>query len=372
MTGSTGVTLFELYYAKFCCDVSKGQEKTNIVIDNFFSTIEGDNELKNSFCSGLTGIAWLIEHIQSMGFAEIDSTDFLSEIDDYVLKFMQDSYKYGYYDFLHGAGGAAWYKLNKLQGCNSEIIQEVYQYLQETAEYVANGARWKSVLSITTLEKGYNIGLAHGISSIIILLCKMYVKYPSDNILSLLQAAVNFVISQKNHSELSKDIGFFPTYSIDDDNRLGISGSRMAWCYGDLGVGIALWQASNILKDKSLEDMTIKIFMQNANRKTYGKTAVKDAGLCHGTSGIAAIYYRMYHNTGKKDFLETADFWIEQTINFHTNSKDFAGYRVWTSDKLETIEINHSLLEGIAGIGLMLITYLHEIPPTWDELLMLS
>jgi lantibiotic biosynthesis protein len=371
MTGTVGIALFDLYYAKYCCNEAIGQEKISMTIDSVVNCIEGTPQMRTSFCSGLSGIGWFFEHIQKIEFVEMDTSDFLKDIDPHITDFIQDSYKRGDYDFLHGGNGAVWYYFHKISPPTPKFIENIYQYLHTTAEYTPNGAKWKSILSLTTMEQGYNIGLSHGSSSIVTLLCKMYQCHPSNQILSLLKATVDFIIHQKRESPPLFG-SFFPTYSIEDDKKLGINGSRLAWCYGDLGIGIALWQAAKVLSDKELENIVLDIFIHNAKRRSFDNSGVQDAGLCHGSAGIAAIYYRMYQNTGQKIFLETTDFWIEQILHFSKNMDDYAGYKVWRPDEAATLQVNHSLLEGIAGIGLMLITYLHEIPPTWDELLMLS
>lgn len=66
-----------------------------------------------------------------------------------------------------------------------------------------------------------------------------------------------------------------------------------------------------------------------------------------------------------------AAYWIEQTLDMAKFTDGLAGYKTWQGGVLG-YETRYGLLEGIAGIGLVLLSYYYEIEPTWDECLLLS
>ena len=49
-----------------------------------------------------------------------------------------------------------------------------------------------------------------------------------------------------------------------------------------------------------------------------------------------------------------------------------AGYKVWRTSEYGGLQIEYAFLEGIAGIGLSLISAISDIDPKWDEYLLLS
>ena len=69
--------------------------------------------------------------------------------------------------------------------------------------------------------------------------------------------------------------------------------------------------------------------------------------------------------------MESANFWIADGIRKASYKDGYAGYKQWNGlTKDWTSEL--SLLEGVAGIGLVLIDHLSEESNFWDECLMIS
>jgi hypothetical protein len=96
---------------------------------------------------------------------------------------------------------------------------------------------------------------------------------------------------------------------------------------------------------------------------------VFDAGICHGSAGIAMIYRRMFIDT-KLDFFSCATkYWLNQTSNFSVFDDGLAGFKTCTGNNWEN---DYSLLTGISGIGLLFLSYLREDQQYWDEIFLLS
>jgi lantibiotic modifying enzyme len=148
-------------------------------------------------------------------------------------------------------------------------------------------------------------------------------------------------------------------------------GSRLAWCYGDLGIAMSLWQAGIALQNEAWKNKALEILLFAAEkRRDLQQNWVKDAGLCHGTAGIAHIFYRMWWNTHIPEFKNAANYWMNETLKMATFTDGLAGFKTWHGK--EGWVNSCGLLEGISGIGLALLTYYYEIEPTWDECLLLS
>jgi lantibiotic modifying enzyme len=232
-----------------------------------------------------------------------------------------------------------------------------------------NQYKWKSVIDIETQKIGYNISLSHGMSSIAVILSKLHNIKDIDQkmVKTLLEGCVNYILTQ----EIDKDKygSFFSSLAI--ESSIQLTGSRLAWCYGDLGISMALWQSGVALQNETWKNKALEILLFAAEkRKDLQKNHVADACLCHGTAGIGHIFYRMWWNTRMPEFKNAADYWFEQTLKMAAFSDGLAGYKAWHGD--EGWINDYGLLTGITGIGLALLTYYHEIEPTWDECLLLS
>jgi lantibiotic modifying enzyme len=147
---------------------------------------------------------------------------------------------------------------------------------------------------------------------------------------------------------------------------------RLAWCYGDLGVAVTLWRAGITLNREDIKIFADKVLIDTTQRKNLNQNFIVDAGLCHGTAGIAHIYNRMYNYTKVERYKETSLYWIKQTLKMAKHHDGLAGFKVWRPIDLGGIQNDPGLLEGVAGIGLALISAVYRIEPKWDECLLLS
>ena len=143
----------------------------------------------------------------------------------------------------------------------------------------------------------------------------------------------------------------------------------MAWCYGDLGVGIALWQAGKALKKEKWKKTGLEVLLQSTSRQTFHETSVIDTGICHGCSGIAMIYRRMFLETHRDEFKQAIPYWINQTLNYSHFEDGLVGYKTWEKNKWIR---DYSLLTGVSGIGLVLLSYLEDDQQDWDEIFLIS
>ena len=148
--------------------------------------------------------------------------------------------------------------------------------------------------------------------------------------------------------------------------------TRLAWCYGDLGVCCALWQVAQQFDNATLKAHVIEIMTHAATRRDLTENSVYDAGLCHGASGIAHIFNRFYQATNNPTFKEAALYWFEQTLQMDTFADGLAGYKACVNISDAEYENCTGLLEGIAGTGLALIAAVADFEPNWDECLLIS
>ena len=364
-SGNGGIILFLFYYYRLTLN-TKALNLANYILEKTIKIIN-NGEIYPSFCDGIAGIGWLIEHLEQNNFIECNTDTILKDADHYLFNSMINDFNKGKgYDFLHGAIGKGLYLL-KRKNINTIYLENITNCLLETAESPKKDQlTWKSTHHQTG-KLIYNLSLSHGITSIINFNSRLYKKgIAKKNSMKIIQNTTNYLLNIRSTNKLS----LFPNYIY--LNEINNNASRMAWCYGDLGVGITLWQSSQVLNDKKIEKKAIEILLHSSKRCDAIKNFVVDAGLCHGTSGIAHIFNRMHLNSGINEFKIASDFWFEETIKMAKYNDGLAGFKAWRSPKYGGIQNDYGLLEGIAGIGLALISTVSDIEPTWDECLLLS
>jgi len=364
LAGISGLTLFMYYYSRFTGD-SKYAEVGEQALERAVEMINNGYKY-HAFCSGISGLAWTCEHLEQNGFIDRDFIAVFKDMEPFLLFRMEKELEKKNYDFLQGGIGVGYYFLSK-RNPNKKNNQSLYSGLQKTAIVGANDTiKWEAKKS----ESGktvFNISLCHGMSSIVVILTKLMKNYPHVGIIkTMLLKAVNYIFLQQLPNP---SVSFFPSLSSESDEKP--QQSRLGWCYGDLGIAQAILQASKALKNKSHESAAIKILLHNCNRRDLNDNRVKDACLCHGASGISHIFNRLFVNSQIDKFKETSFYWMERTIEMANFSDGLAGFKSWKGGK-EGWEKNYSVLEGITGIGLSILSFLNPELINWDECLLLS
>ncbi|MBK7936652.1 MAG: lanthionine synthetase C family protein [Lewinellaceae bacterium] len=299
-----------------------------------------------------------------------DIREVMGEFDDYPATKMTADAAEDNYDFLHGAVGTAHYLL-QYRRQNPLVVTHLEQLVdgleQKAVPVGATALKWDFMKSEAG-ESNINISLSHGMSGIAVLLSKMVgARIAVEKSTDLLQKTIHYLLSQEVDPQ--KYVSCFPSRSLESDKRYYYS--RLSWCYGDLGVALALYYAGVTLRAENWRRKAIDILIYNSTRKDLRANSVHDAGICHGASGIAHIFQRMYIETKLPVFREAAVYWYGITLDFGNDPEGLAGY-VKHQPAVEEPVASTDFLEGISGIGLSLIHAISDIPPTWDECLFIS
>jgi lantibiotic modifying enzyme len=364
-TGEYGILLFLFYYSKYSKDkkyISLTENYAEILLNQFAKELR-----LHTFCSGLSGVLYLFEFLRENCFIDMDVSDTQPALDNYLILQMRQDIQQARYDFMHGALGVGLYFLKKKT--EQGVIQELINFLYNTADKGIDNKifKWKSIINAEKNIVGYNIALSHGISSIIVFLSRVVKSgMVNEKISEMLSGAVNYVLSQQ--MDFRQCGSCFPSQSLENKNY-SIFKSRLAWCYGDLGVAMALSQAGKTTNNMEWQEKGLSIFLQSTQRLSVADSLVQDAGICHGSAGIAMIYNRMFLETRRNEFKEASNYWLGQTINFSQFSDGLVGYKTC---RLDGWICDYSLLTGITGIGLVFLSCLKNDKQMWDEMVLLS
>lgn len=328
-----------------------------------------DKNIAYTYCNGLAGIGSSLHILEKSGFLQL-SADIFEEINIILESMISKEIANKNYDFLHGVIGIGVYFLKHYQiNPKTSLVQikRILEYLENTAiiDTESNSLKWGK-FGETTIE--YNISLSHGMSSIIIFLSEVIkienIEIDKVKVSKMLDMALNYIQYQKLDHII---YGCYFPYTSKESVK-SIAKSRLAWCYGDLGVAMTLWMVGNSLNREDIINLSIKILSYNATRKDLKSNLVMDASLCHGTAGIAQIFFRMHKNTELQLFQDAYEYWNKQTLKMSYHKSGLAGYMSYNIIQDQWYNTT-SLLEGISGIGLSLLS---PICSDWDEALLLN
>jgi len=367
--GTSGIALFIAYYDRIINHQTEVSQRVLDIMEHNINQINSGYR-QHTICNGISGFGWLCEHMRKIGMLNCEDIEFLDDLDPFLYRMMIADIQAGNYDFLHGALGVGMYFLSRFD--KKEVpayLEELLTELEKSGIPCENDAiKWISVLNRETGEKGYNISLSHGMSSIAAFLIRLHrLNFETERVDRLLSQTVKYILDQITYQE--GNISYFPSYS--KESSKGSNYSRLGWCYGDLGIAHIFWQASVVMKNKEWEDTAIRILHHTTNRRDLQLNGIRDAGLCHGSAGVAHIFWNLFLHTGLQEFREATNCWLQVTMQMAKYDDGLAGYKAYRKEEYGGPEKLNTLLEGIAGIGIALLCSLESDEIAWNECIML-
>lgn len=336
-TGKPGIALFYLYYSRFTKE-EKYFDIGNELISSALKDIASSERSSPFLSNGICGIAWCIDLLYNTGISENKATDvFGPEIYDYLHHSALTALTQGNYDYLHGATGNLIY-LNERKYDITLPLDKLFDWCKENSATIS----WPSIIPHGKEDKYNSLMVAHGNANILFLLIRVYQQSPSPTLFTKIRKLIHHYMS----SPLKTD-------------------DMPGWCSGYLGIGYLLYETAESMADEQLKTFSLSLLTNGI----IDHTLVKDAGFCHGSAGIAYLYRRLYQKTGSLYFHDAATHWCNATLDY---TSDINGATRYKSYKGNTFYRSLSLLDGIAGTGLVLLSFLSETVPHWDRFFLLS
>jgi hypothetical protein len=134
---------------------------------------------------------------------------------------------------------------------------------------------------------------------------------------------------------------------------------------------MALLLAARDVSEPGWELAGIELAIRAAARPPE-QCGVTDAGLCHGTAGLAHLYGRMYQLTGEGVLADAAVSWAERTVALCGPAVDAMAAGQPAATTPDRPWNGQGLLEGAAGIALALLAASLPAEPVWDQMLLVS
>lgn len=372
-SGALGKALFFIYYGIYLTDesyVDKGLE----VLDTVIQTTSEEEFPQLTLANGLSGLANALLLLKEADLLELEEED-MAQFDLVLNSAVQLFNREDNFDFLHGLTGCAVYFANRIRlfghdEVSEKVLTDTMQHLQRITVKGDSGAYPVTKVTFGDLHfQGINFGLSHGMPSFIYLLLQIHrAGVAQETCRTMIYDYIDFMFSKSN--PMPGSISYFPSALTlqEGDYEGDLSVSRIAWCYGDMGVGMVLIQVALYFNDKPLFDKAEEILLFQAGRDDK---SMNESGICHGTSGLMHMFNRLFQMTGNKAFKTAAEYWLEETYKQASHPGNHSGLQTphWQT---KIYEGDASLLTGLAGTGLTLMAMNADTEPVWDKLLLLS
>lgn len=324
--------------------------------------------------AGLSGLGWTIEHLSRFegGSASIDSN---AEIDAASLRALERGIWPGPYDLISGLVGFGIYFLERLPVENAiRGIQAVTSQLDRLSRQAGEGITWHTRPDLLPdwqrerYPEGYfNLGAAHGLPGVLYLLAEAAERGADQRAEQMLAGAMAWFLKQRRPPGALSWFG--PWVAAEEP-----SDTRLAWCYGDLGIAAVLLRISRRAGRAEWRTFAEGL-LENCLAWPMELAGVNDAPLCHGAAGVAHIFNRIYQDEGDRRCRDVAAEWFERALGMRRPGQGVGGFSVFTAPDPSGPVVwksSPAFLDGSLGIALALLAGLTPVEPQWDRLMLLS
>jgi hypothetical protein len=338
----------------------------NELIDEAAALAEGTERLDLFY--GVAGFGWVASHLRQRlgGLHEYELHDIDALVERYLKRLaMEHPSSRPPHALLEGAIGTGLYALERVpRESPTRALSHVLDYLEASAREDQSGVWWEHAAS-GAKPSTVVLGPAHGASGAIVFLARLYAKSMfRARVATLLDKAIGWLLAQRLPPAATS---VFPSPLV---GKSAHEESSLSWCHGDPGIAGALYAAGALARRDDWKAVAVRTACKAADR--LGEH-VRDAGLCHGSAGLAHIFNRIFQATGEERLREAALRWFDITLHQRVEGRGVAGFRVWHGDGSSGKWASSiALLFGAMGIGLALLGATGDTPPDWDQLLVIS
>jgi hypothetical protein len=378
-SGSAGMAVCYATLASVTADDDAGRLATDYL--DAAARMLAAEPLTTSLYSGFPGIAWaacLIDRLVGSAGQDPD-TDRGAAIDEALAAALRRYPSWGPYDLIDGLAGLGAYALARWpRPAARTCLDRIIETLAGRACSDADGVYWWTAPGLMPGPRaqaypdgGVDLGVAHGIAGVLPLLARAHrLGVQTAAVGPLLDGAVEWLLAHLVAAPYGRTT---PGFVAPASEPLP---ARSAWCYGDPGVAAALLLAARDMNEPAWLDAGTELAL-SAARRPPDQAGVTDGGVCHGTAGLAHMFSRLHQLTGEPELAEAALFWLERTLWLCETwlcaappDGPGAGPSEPAAERLASRDAG--LLEGPAGIALVLLAACRDAEPAWDQMLLVS
>lgn len=356
-----------LFYSNWCqfdseCGEKEIQDKIYGLVENSIDLINSADNLSLSYVEGVNGIAWAYQYLLSNGALSDEIEDCLIDFDEIIIKELYKNIKTRDLDLFYGVCGNLNYLIERHAGQKIalEIIPNALRQINDILFDPTDG--------ILNKHQSHEIifGFAHGFASVLSILCKIAQadQKLKENCQDLYFKLFQFYASFKQGSGKNYS---YP--NVIDKGQIE-DFSPIRWCHGEMGPALAFAFGGVTFNSQGLIQEAIDTGLKTISRMPLAQQEITEYGVCHGAAGNAHLYARLYNYTGEDAFAEAAKQWLRRALEMAYHKDGLAGFKVLSPNGKYVNSIN--FLNGISGLGLVLISAIAVKAPTWDKCIMLS
>lgn len=207
----------------------------------------------------------------------------------------------------------------------------------------------------------WSLGLTDGLASELLLLLRLphlgsveadIKRYVSEGLVHLLATRRHVDFSEQRYS-------VFP-YQLQGLEQHKVFSAALTWQHGDLGQVLLLYQAQELLQEAELTKIAELVGLNTLLRITPPTTTVTSSKLYEGAAGVAYLYHKLYKVSGQLAYCTGYKFWLSQT-------------QYWLQQEIANgtaYQGEASLLTGLVGVGLVLLSATTAKSLDWDALIL--
>jgi len=278
------------------------------------------------------------------------------------------------FDIVSGLSGVAAYLLCRtsddriyatLKAVISSLVEIVERDMSPPAWFTpANLISGKAMIGKYP-QGNLNCGVAHGAPGMLSVLALAYRQDAAvPGLRSAIERLARWLMEQRRMERWGAS---WPA-------SVGVSASDLStpapvgWCYGNPGVARALWLAGEALDDPALIEGAMEA-LRSAHRHPVSRRAEFSPTFCHGAAGLLQITMRFAHETNSPEFSDAADLVLQRLLSLFADDALY-GYRDYEPDSGPADR--RGLLDGAAGVALVLCATATNQDPAWDRVFVLS
>jgi hypothetical protein len=298
------------------------------------------------------------------------------------------------FDVVSGAAGVGAYLLwRKDDPAADAALRLILESLVALTEEDNDVPRWHTSVPLldeemaqTYPQGNLNCGLAHGIPGPLTLLALSHLSGVTvDKSAEALRRLASWLLSHRADDDWG--INWPPAVPLEEpvspslastasnhapsspaSSRDARGPSRAAWCYGSPGVARALWLTGQALKEQHYCDVALDA-IQAVYRRPLPARQIDSPTFCHGVAGLLQITLRFAHDTNLPVFVEAAQGLCEQLLALYDAQTLLGYYSLEPSGRRVD---QPGLLDGAAGVSLVLLAASTPREPVWDRLFLLA
>jgi hypothetical protein len=341
-------------------------KKMDVIFDQLIDSLQR-SEPSVTFCEGIAGVSLMLNYMhKETSYNKSTVSELIGILDTIMFRFYRQHNAFYDLDFLHGSAGilVAW--LSK-KSSSAKVFTEVKQLMPKFIE--ALEIYLNNLDAEPNPKKIVNCGMAHGLISQIMILSMYSSKFGDKQYLPLIEKMVSLMIAvQYKGNNVLKSV--FPSIvNLNDDSADYKYIVPLGWCYGDTTASLGLAKAGEVLQDKNIVNYARQIALRSISRETDTQAIIYDASFCHGSASIAHSYNKWRWQTNDPAFSTAYEKWIGRTLELCQFEDGIGGFKKFEGDKYTP---ETGLLDGAAGVAMVLSDYVYDQKSTWDSAFLLS